>query len=125
MNIDLIMSPIHSLMEKINESSSRIISELDNENPAFDKISEELNQREQYVLKLGEFEKEYSASAFNEDELASLKEMFNSFTALNDTIQYKAKGMLKLQQEKLAEATKHRKADDSYHTAGNPKISYY
>ncbi|SMO95890.1 hypothetical protein [Gracilimonas mengyeensis] len=119
------MSPIHTLISKINNSSNKILEELDNEEPSFSVIENELNLKGIYVQKLTEYENQYPASSFEKNELDELNHKFDLFTRLNENIQKKAKQLLHLQQEKLAMATKHREAEDQYNISKNPNISYF
>lgn len=119
------MSPIHELLTEINTSSSTILNELDGEEPSFEVIVKELDVREELVSKLTDFENQYTASSFAGEALESLKQKFETFSVLNQNIQGKAEQLLQLQKEKVAVATKQRKAEQQYKNTGTPNISYF
>lgn len=119
------MSPIEQVITQINESSSAILEELDSTEPSFEVIIEQLNNREKFVEKLGEYNEDYPASSFEGDELSSIKSQFDAFNKLNRSIQRKAQDLLNLQQEKLASAKRTRQAEEHYKVSQNPNISYY
>ncbi|HBQ58071.1 MAG TPA: hypothetical protein DD671_00150 [Balneolaceae bacterium] len=119
------MSPIHELLSNINRSSSVILHELDGNEPSFEVITEELNQREQLVSKLSDYQDQYSASSFDGDALNNLKQKFDTFTVLNKDIQGRAEQLLQLQKEKMATATKQLKAEQQYKSSRTPNISYF
>ena len=119
------MSPIHDLLSKINKSSSVILDELDGETPSFKVIVNELNVREKLVAQLSDFEQMYPASSFENDALTNLKQKFDTFTTLNKDIQGKAEHLLQLQKQKVALATKQRKAEQQYRNSTTPNISYF
>lgn len=99
--------------------------ELENEKPSFDLIENELSLKGKFVQKLSEYETEYPTSAFKSNELEALTDKFDKFTLLNKSIQNKARQLMRLQQEKLANATKKREAEDQYKISKNPNISYF
>lgn len=119
------MSPIHNLITKINNSSTKILEELENDEPSFTVIEHELKLKGLYVEQLTEYEDQYPAASFQKEELAVLNDKFDLFSNLNQSIQSKAKQLLTLQQEKLASATKQRKAEDQYSISNEPNISYF
>lgn len=119
------MSQIHILLNQINKSSYKILEELDSKKPTFSLITDELQLREQLVSKLGDYVDSFDESSLKKEELESLKQQFDTFTELNKTIQTKAKYLLHFQQQKLATATKRRKAEDSYKVSLDSNVSYF
>lgn len=119
------MSPIHTLLNKINSSSNKILAELEVDNPSFSLINNELKVREEFVKELGQFVDSYSASSFAAHELEDLKNRFEAFTKLNVDIQSRAEQLFTLQQEKLMKAKIKRKAEELYKISLKPEISYH
>lgn len=119
------MNQIHQLISKINTSSHTILSELETEEPSFEIIVKELNNRETLIKEMNELEQSYSSAAFEPSELKSLRTQFNKFKQINETIQHKAENLLDLHQQKLAQATKARKAEQQYNISSKPNISYF
>jgi hypothetical protein len=119
------MNPIQELITKINTSSSTILAELENNEPSFEIIVNELNNREEWVQLLGEYQEVYKDHKFSEREMEIIKSQFDYFAELNTTIQSKAEDLLEIQKHRMVSATKTRKAEQQYQVSQNPNVSYY
>lgn len=119
------MNPIQELITNINTSSSTILAELESDEPSFEIIINELNNREEWVELLGEYQKEYRTHSFSDQEMKIIKSQFDYFAELNTNIHIKAENLLDIQKQRLVSATKTRKAEQQYQVSQNPTVSYY
>lgn len=119
------MKPIHDLIQKLNNSSQKILDEINSEEPSIEYIKDELNSRESLVKKLNSISEIHPYNSFSISERASLKTKFDTFIELNNSIHSNLKTMLSRQREKIVTAVKQRKVEKQYTVSNKPDISYF
>ena len=119
------MSRLKHTITRLNELSGNILTELNKEAPSLEVIREEMNRREEYLEILNVVQKNQQETTLSNYEIGILRPLFDAFVSMNGEIQNRISTLLNLQMEKLAAATKRRKARDSYGVIKTPNISYF
>ncbi len=119
------MKKLENTISRLNELSDNILNELDKEQPSLEVIREEMNQREEYLQVLNIVQSNENEMQLSKEDVSILKPLFDAFITMNEEIQNKISVLLNNQMEKLAVATKQRKAQESYGISKTPNISYF
>lgn len=103
------MHTILEVLDEINESSDRILTVLNADDPALEQISDEIKYRETQIelLKLMEINEQIK-------NMREVKDRLAEFSRLHSDIQQKVSKLMDSQQQALAKATKERKVEDMY-----------
>lgn len=119
------MKRLEHTISRLNELSDGILSELEKDAPSLETIREGMNQREEHLKVLSIIQNNKKEMDLSEQEVKTLRPLFDAFIAMNEEIQQRISALLNNQLEKLAVATKQRKVQESYGISKTPNISYF
>lgn len=119
------MKALEQQLIHINDISLEIVNELGKEEPSMESINRQMDLRERYIDELDALSKKQETARVSETDRNLIKNLFDNFNDLSDSIGTLLHEALYNHQEKLKNAARHRKAEDRYQVLKKPDISYF
>lgn len=120
------MSPLHHLFSDIIECSNALLEKISgSELPDVEALKAGFDERDEFIQQLGRLVKEHPPESFSDQERKKLRNLFSDFKELNKQINHHLQNVLGQQKERVATATRQRKAEKQYKISKQPDISYY
>lgn len=119
------MSNIKKYLNKLISQSSTVLSELNRENPEYDKVKEKLDRREYLIQEFGTLAAEFNKNSLSDNEQEVIQSLFDKFEHLNKKIEDALQSALRESREKLSSATKKRKAAEKYQSSATPNLTHF
>ena len=112
-------------LKTINDISAHILEELQQPEPSLEAINNHMEERAESIGKMDLMVQQFGTGHLSKQMENELRSLFEEHATVNDRIQEALDTLLSDQREKLAEASRKRKADDQYRVLKKPDISYF
>ena len=113
------MKRLEHTISRLNELSDDILSELEKEAPSLEAIREGMNQREEHLKVLSIIQNNKKEMELSEQEVKTLRPLFDAFIGMNDEIQQRISTLLNNQLEKHERIKKIVILKDTWSTENN------
>ncbi|MDR8393025.1 hypothetical protein NC796_17850 [Aliifodinibius sp. S!AR15-10] len=118
------MSLLEQQLQQMIRLSKKIITELEKDKPSTEILNNTFNLRQHHINKMEKLI-DGDESSLSAGEKKKLQLLFDEFDHLSERIREGLEETLDQYRDKVADATKRRKAEDGYQILNKPDISYF